>query len=789
MALLNTPDTTPVVMSCEGCDSWCCLGEHIVFPDPGCRGRTEFPNTLYLRLYCPWYDQCFGYACQGWVPQYGCNKPWGYPDTIVIPLTWNGTWWEGVGHAKPHGNITEDTPYFGAFGDEPYCHHQITARVKLNDCVFDYEIEIELEDGSTCEVPLGNDVIPDGYTVPWYAFIRDPRNMDDPSLATLMCTDGGPPPVTYPRTISGSLGAALMVTDWSPLSAVTTTFSAGGDDGAFCAWPCHHLPSGCAYWGRAYWEMCLSESPDTVCDSDHTTGYYCVECNDGTKFEVDPSITDGNLRSPRILCLNHLCVKTITFYATPESSDRECDPPVISTCVKCNDGYAICYEGEPPDTPENLCSEFGGVLSINELYNCTDCTPLRRCVLCDDNTAFIYLPGVVSPFDLCADHGGVTSTTLFDPNDEESPCADRQWYCVACNDGSTEVVAQLINLSGACTDKGGVMQVVGGPYATEEEADEECDPIPICYSCNNNPTIGFTYYNTGDPTPAEYCDDGRGGVYVQHFLWPGEDLPPFSPCSLCVCDPELTLANTGGAGWSGPFGVTAPVGGVWDTSGPASWLGDDDLVAPGTYTWTYSITTTEDCTQVSGLVWADNYVEIFVNSETSPRFEGTMDSYSGGGDTFTIDLPGAGTFTLSFVVTNTTLSSSPIGLKVQWAACEVMGEERPSLQVPVRKSRVPHVQTGPGTELVRLTQAGGMVGILGCGGCMDMVQRMNRIGAEGCSKPEEQDRILYRLRGRAVAGRWGKRVKEGALPDLNLNPDDPAPGILAEAIRRAGLSR
>ena len=91
----------------------------------------------------------------------------------------------------------------------------------------------------------------------------------------------------------------------------------------------------------------------------------------------------------------------------------------------------------------------------------------------------------------------------------------------------------------------------------------------------------------------------------------------------------------------------------------------------------------------------------------------------------------------------------------------------------------------PGTELVRLIRSLGLHGEAGCG-CGSLAARMDAWGVEGCDLRREE--ILARLRGNAAKLGWLDWLRAGgsaALQGLALNPLDPAPGLLDEAMRRA----
>lgn len=96
-------------------------------------------------------------------------------------------------------------------------------------------------------------------------------------------------------------------------------------------------------------------------------------------------------------------------------------------------------------------------------------------------------------------------------------------------------------------------------------------------------------------------------------------------------------------------------------------------------------------------------------------------------------------------------------------------------------------QSGPGTELKLLLASLGLTASKGCG-CDDLAAQMDRWGPEGCR--QNTDVILEQLRARQKELgwlEWFKTAAHAALQGLAGKVDwsDPAPGLLAEAIRRA----
>lgn len=76
----------------------------------------------------------------------------------------------------------------------------------------------------------------------------------------------------------------------------------------------------------------------------------------------------------------------------------------------------------------------------------------------------------------------------------------------------------------------------------------------------------------------------------------------------------------------------------------------------------------------------------------------------------------------------------------------------------------------------------------GCWGCGSLASQMDRWGAEGCR--ENRDQILGWLRQQQAKLGWAATVKAAVLAAatglaFKLDPSDPAPGLLDEAIRRA----
>jgi hypothetical protein len=102
----------------------------------------------------------------------------------------------------------------------------------------------------------------------------------------------------------------------------------------------------------------------------------------------------------------------------------------------------------------------------------------------------------------------------------------------------------------------------------------------------------------------------------------------------------------------------------------------------------------------------------------------------------------------------------------------------------------PPLNYGPGTELKKLLADLGLNEQGGCG-CAVRANQMDNWGVDGCR--EHREEILGWLREQQEKVGWATKLKAGALAvktglAFSLNPFDPAPGLLDEAIRRADLS-
>jgi hypothetical protein len=266
--------------------------------------------------------------------------------------------------------------------------------------------------------------------------------------------------------------------------------------------------------------------------------------------------------------------------------------------------------------------------------------------------------------------------TPTEPPDPVDPPTTMPEYCVWCEDWYREC-STLASETPAeiCAAHGGVKFV-----GSQTEGCGDCEPITHCYACADDGKFGVYYW----PPDNSYTDPcaSHGGVVAR---WPlGEDG------SSCIfCEDEDTPLDTGAGTYTGPYGTTTP-NDDWDTTGPASWLGSGTVgVAPGTYTWTFSIT----AGAAAGYrlkVWADDVCTVYVGGSpigtTHSGFLAPTEMY------FNV---GAGTHTVTFEVTNTAGGDSAMGLKVEWVDCDtpmeslVMSDFAPEAPAPAARVSLP----------------------------------------------------------------------------------------------------
>ena len=94
---------------------------------------------------------------------------------------------------------------------------------------------------------------------------------------------------------------------------------------------------------------------------------------------------------------------------------------------------------------------------------------------------------------------------------------------------------------------------------------------------------------------------------------------------------------------------------------------------------------------------------------------------------------------------------------------------------------------GPGTELWKILHSLGVKNKEGCS-CSLLADSMNSLGPEGCRK--NKDSIIKLMKKNQERYGWKDFVKAGVMAIktgwvVRLNPLDPIPGLLEEAIRRA----
>lgn len=93
--------------------------------------------------------------------------------------------------------------------------------------------------------------------------------------------------------------------------------------------------------------------------------------------------------------------------------------------------------------------------------------------------------------------------------------------------------------------------------------------------------------------------------------------------------------------------------------------------------------------------------------------------------------------------------------------------------------------SGPGAELAAILASLGITSEKGCG-CAQKAAQMNALGIEGCIA--HRDEIADWLREQLQRLGWAEKLQAAARAiwqRLILDPLDPAPGLVAEAIRRA----
>lgn len=118
-----------------------------------------------------------------------------------------------------------------------------------------------------------------------------------------------------------------------------------------------------------------------------------------------------------------------------------------------------------------------------------------------------------------------------------------------------------------------------------------------------------------------------------------------------------------------------------------------------------------------------------------------------------------------------------------WVALSPPEDPQPASKSKAKRPKAP---PGPGSHLKALLKSLGFTGALGCG-CEAMAADMDRWGVAGCRR--HRGEIEARLRAKAKEVGWGAKLAAGvraAAGGLLLNPLDPVPGLLDEALRRAG---
>jgi hypothetical protein len=110
-----------------------------------------------------------------------------------------------------------------------------------------------------------------------------------------------------------------------------------------------------------------------------------------------------------------------------------------------------------------------------------------------------------------------------------------------------------------------------------------------------------------------------------------------------------------------------------------------------------------------------------------------------------------------------------------------------AVDFPTGAMIAPKRDEGPGTELKAIVSSLGVNPAPGCA-CNGLMQHMNNIGVEGCRK--QFNTIVGQFKDNAEGFGWGTFIAAGFWATVTglafkLNPLDPFPGMVEEAIRRA----
>jgi hypothetical protein len=94
---------------------------------------------------------------------------------------------------------------------------------------------------------------------------------------------------------------------------------------------------------------------------------------------------------------------------------------------------------------------------------------------------------------------------------------------------------------------------------------------------------------------------------------------------------------------------------------------------------------------------------------------------------------------------------------------------------------------GPGTELTNMLKEIGVAEKPGCD-CKAKAEEMDKLGCDGCE--QQFERIVKQIKAGQDRWSWSEKIKAAALSvktglAWKLNPTDPIPGLVKEAIRRA----